>query len=139
MPTYIFLPFLTSGFIRAISWEHKPLPPMLEALSHSPIISRYMLSAPIPRRALLSPVETARRVEAQSKFCNLRHQYSSNVKVFGKGAVGARACSPIARMQRPKFIKKSRARISAFSEYFCIWRVVPTCPSRAATGRTPRC
>ena len=44
------------------------------------------------------------------------------VKVFGKGAVSARASSPtgIAGMRLPKSIKKSRARVGVFSEYFCI-------------------
>ena len=43
--------------------------------------------------------------------------YSPTAKVSWKGAVCARACSPIARKQRSKS-KKSRVRVGSLSEYF---------------------
>jgi len=68
----------------------------------------------------LSPSERQKNKEASGLT---RGATLADGGVFGKGAVSARAYSPIAGMQRPKPIKKLRARVGAFPKYIYIWRV----------------
>ena len=69
----------------------------------------------------LSPSERRKKTSDLTRGGN--SGYPPNGKVFGKGAVFARAHPPIAGMRRPKSIKKSRARVGHFLEYISIWRV----------------